>query len=286
MVRASFVSKITRLMMVVIAASSLLGAATISNARSAVAQPALNIWSAPAVSFVDDGTNQVIAIKAILETGNFVDIIRIIVDEGTPAEKVYEFEANGDLVSTDAGFMDVDCSATFLSDGYAIAESVIRCFLALDKSTFELGLRTTKVELVLDTGTFSDTNKFKLFAGPKTLADLVNKKFTAPSSVERGDTRSTFTTEANEGNRGVKGHWVKIYLSSDETLDEGDKVVGKKFVPFIGEGKTKVLDIDVTIPDSYPLGSEFFISMIDPENLEGEQDETNNDRTKATTLTT
>ncbi|MGI0014621.1 MAG: hypothetical protein ACREBU_14445, partial [Nitrososphaera sp.] len=63
-------------------------------------------------------------------------------------------------------------------------------------------------------------------------------------------------------------------------------VVGKRFVSFLGEGKTKTLHIEATIPFNYPLGPEFFISMLDTDNRVGEQDETNNDRTKATTVTT
>ncbi|MCI0559415.1 MAG: hypothetical protein MN733_13045 [Nitrososphaera sp.] len=286
MLLGTSISSFFRTTVVSFVAVVLLSASAISMARPAAADPALSIWSIPTISYIGDGMNQVIGVKAILETGNFVDIIRVIVDEGTLVEKVYEFEANGDETSTDAGFVDVFCSATFFSDGYALGESVINCKLVLDKSAFAAGLHPTKVELVLDIGTFSDTSKFRLLSSPTSLSDLVNKSFSAPSTAGRGDIKSTYTKEKNEGNRDARGHWVKIYLSSDTTLDVGDKVVGKRFVSFLGEGKTKTLLIEATIPGNYPLGPENFISMLDTDNRVGEQDETNNDRTKATTITT
>ena len=142
-------------------AFSLFGAAAMANIRSANADPAINIWSIPSISYKNDGMNQVIGLKALLETGNFVDVIRVIVDEGTANERVYEFEANGDDVSTDTGFVDASCKATFFSDGYAIGPSQIDCKLVLDKTTFTTGLHQAKMELVMDSGTFTDAIKPK-----------------------------------------------------------------------------------------------------------------------------
>jgi hypothetical protein len=265
-------------------AFSLFGAAIMSNARTASAAHAINIWSIPSISYVSDGMNQVIGVKALLETGDFVDVIRVIVNPTGDAH-VYEFEANGDEISTDDGFVDVFCKATFFSDGYAIGDSKIDCKLVLDKSEFGAGTHNTKMELVTGSGTFTDTSKFRLLSSPNSLADLVNESFTAPSTSKKGTIKTTFTRVENDGNRNAGGHWIRIYLSSDTTLSNEDKEVGRYFVSFLGEDKTRTFKIKATIPGNYATGPENYISFVDANNQIGEQDETNNQRTKATNIT-
>lgn len=267
-------------------AALLFGAASLSIVRPASASPSISIWSIPSISYKGDGMNQVIGIKALLESGDYVNVIRVIVDPGNLSEqKTYEFEANGDDVSADAGFVDVYCSATFFSDGYAIGDSKVECKLVLDKGSFDVGTHPIKLELVLDSGTYTDTSKFKLLASPDSLADLVNKSFSAPSTSHRGAIKSTFTKEKNEGNRNAQGHWIRIYLSPDSTLSQDDRMVGKYFVSFLGEGKTKTVNVKATIPGNYPTGPEYYISYVDADNQVGEQDETNNQKTKTTNIT-
>jgi hypothetical protein len=231
--------------------------------------------------------NQVIGVKALLETGNFVNTIRVIVDEGDgpPNERTYEFGADGDETSTDTGFIDVFCKATLFSNGYAIGPSEINCKLVLDKTTFTTGTHDIKVEVDLDTGTFSDTSKFRLLGNPSSLADLVNKRLTVPSNSPRGSIKSTFTQVENDGNRNARGHWIKIYLSSDTTLSPNDREVGRKFVSILGDDVTRTYKIRVTIPNGYPLGLERYISFVDANNQVGEQDEFNNQRTRSTIIT-
>ena len=104
MIHRHLFNSYARVALVGVLAFSLLGAAAMSNARPAAADPAINIWSIPSISYVGDGMDQVIGVKALLEVGSFVDVIRVLVDPGTANERVYEFEANGDFVSADAVF--------------------------------------------------------------------------------------------------------------------------------------------------------------------------------------
>jgi hypothetical protein len=279
------VTPYTKVTVVSLLAFALLGAGVLANARPASADPSINIWSIPSISHKFDGMNQVIGVKALLETGDFVDVIRVIVDPGTGEELVYEFEANGDEVSTDDGFIDVFCKATFFSNGYAIGPSKVDCKLVLDKDSFDVGTHPTRLELELDSGTFTDNSQFRLLSSPTSLADIENKSFTAPSTSKRGSIKSTFTQEKNDGNRNAEGHWIRIYLSSDTTLSQEDKEVGRYFVSFLGEGKTRTFNIKATIPGNYPTGPENYISFVDANNQIGEQDEFNNQRTKATNIT-
>ena len=130
--------------------------------------------------------NQVVGVKALLETGDFVEVIRVIVNP-TGDSHVYEFEANGDEISTDDGFIDVSCRATFFTDGYAIGPSEIDCKLVLDKSEFGAGTHNTRMELEMDSGTFTDTSKFRLLSSPNSLADLENRSFNVPATSRVGN---------------------------------------------------------------------------------------------------
>lgn len=286
MARSNKASRYATLALVSVLTFSLLGAAAMSAAKMASATPEVRLWAVPTKSLKADGMNQVVGVKAFLDNGNFVDSICVVVDEGTGEEKKYCFEGNGDDISSDPGFIDVFCKATFFSDGYAIGDAVIDCRLALDKDAFDVGTHPLKLYVNTDVGTFTKTSKFRLVTDPSVLSDLVNKEFTAPGSIGRGDIKPTFTKEKNEGDRGARGHWIKIYLSPDTSVDPQDKIVGKKWVSFLGKGKTKTHQIAVTVPSFYPLGPEKFISMVDAVNHVGEQDETNNKRTKSTTITT
>ena len=285
MLHSSSKASLLRIMTIGILSFVLLGSSVFIMAPAMAASPTVKTWAIPSISYIGDGKDQIIAIEAQLESGNFVIKIRVIVDQGTTNERSYEFRSNGTVLKPDVGFKSVECKEKRISDGYSIGKGNVKCRLHLDKTTFALGTHPVKVELVLDIGTFTDTTKFTLKGSPSGLADLVNKAFTAPSTARRGHTYTTVVTEKNEGAIGAGGHWVQVYLSGDAARDSGDKVVGQKYVSHIGKGATRVLSINVKIPNGYPLGPEVFISYVDSYDIIGESNESNNQQNKPTTIT-
>jgi hypothetical protein len=101
-----------------------------------------------------------IRIRAVLETGNSVDMIRITLDSGTADEKFYEFDINGRVIRADAGLADAHCNASFESDGYSVGPSVVDCNVALDKSVLAAGTHHIRSELVSEIGVFTDDSEF------------------------------------------------------------------------------------------------------------------------------
>jgi hypothetical protein len=274
-----------RILAVCVLSFALLGSSLFTMVSAQAASSKVKIWAVPTISFIDDGKDQIVKIHGKVETGNHVEEIRLIVDEGTPNEREYVFEADGTIISADDGLVSVECKSTIDSDGYAIGPGQIKCTVKLDKEEFGVGIHPIKVELVLDIGTLTDTAKFTLKAKKSNLADLQNQAFAARSTVERGDSYSVLVTEKNQGAIAAGGHWVKIYLSSNTNRDGGDVVVGQKYVPHIGKGAVKHHTINVNIPGGYPVGPEFFISYLYSENIIGESNEGNNQRNKAITVT-
>jgi CARDB protein len=285
-------SSYSRIGIISFVAFGLVSATALSNAIPAAAGAShLAIWSIPAISFIGDGTPQVLGVRTIVDPGEFVDHLKVVIDEGecrdltaevaSSCEKVYQFDANGDVIlPLGPGFVDVWCSATFFDDPYTIGESEIECRLTIDKEVFDVGQHTTKVYLYLASGTFTDTGKFTLKATTAGLADIVAKKFTAPNSADQGDIKRFKQKAKNEGDKNAKGFRWEVSLP-----DNGKKVIIWKWIPILKEGKTKVFWAKGIIPTGYPSGPDTFTSFLDAKNQVGEQDETNNKKTRSVLIT-
>lgn len=113
-------------------------------------------------SYVGDAKFLDIRIRAISETGNSIDMIRITLDDETAAEKVYELDISGKVIRADTGLADASCDASFRSDGYSIGPSVVDCNLFLDKSVLAAGTHQIKSELITEIGIFTDDSQLTL----------------------------------------------------------------------------------------------------------------------------
>ncbi len=141
----------------------LLGAGAISGVHPASADDVIRILPM-SPSYIGDATDQEIRIRAVLETGNSIDIIRITLDAGTASEKVYEFDINGKVIRADAGLAEAYCDASFRSDGYSIGPSVVDCNVVLDRSILAAGTYQIRSELVTEIGIFADDSELILLA--------------------------------------------------------------------------------------------------------------------------
>ena len=287
MLHSSNKASLLRIMTIGILSFALVGATALSVApTAAAASPSVKVYAIPTISYQNDGKYQVIAIDTQLEAGNHIDKITLWVDKGKTNERKYEFTADGTVITPGVGLVSVHCEAKMMSDGYAIHKTKDKCRVELDKTKFTIATHQVRGEVqITGLGTFSDTAFFTLKASKASLSDLVNKSFTAPSTAKRGHTYTTVVTEKNEGAIGAGGHWVKVYLSGNAARDSGDTKVGEKYVNYIGKGATRVLSISAKVPNSYALGPEFFVSYVDSENVIGEQNESNNERSQSTTIT-
>ena len=140
----------------------LLGLGAIPSLHPASAYPVIRILPTQP-SFASEALD-LISIRAILETGNSVDMIRITLDDGMAVEKVYEFDIDGKVIRADAGLSDAYCDARFRSDGYSIGPSVVDCNVVLDRSILAAGTHQIKSELVTEIGIFADDSELTLLA--------------------------------------------------------------------------------------------------------------------------
>jgi hypothetical protein len=117
----------------------------------------------------------------------------------------------------------------------------------------------------------------------------------APDTLIPGDTFNTKVTMTNIGNGKLSNSViVDLYLSTDQTFDAGDVLVGTNAVrtfvaPFgytrvfanrnqtsLAPGKSKTVTIKVTVPSNLVEGQYFLIAHVDGTELTPEPDELNN----------
>src|SRR5436309_14000460 len=116
MLHSSSKASLLRIMTIGFLSFALLGSSVFTMAPAMAAGPKVKTWAIPSVSFIGDGKDQIIAIEAQLESGNFVIKIKVIVDEGT-TQRSYEFRSDGTVLKPDVGFKSVECKEERVSDG-------------------------------------------------------------------------------------------------------------------------------------------------------------------------
>ena len=116
------------------------------------------------------------------------------------------------------------------------------------------------------------------------LWQLVAKFFGAPDNIKQDKKYSAFVKEANEGTGNAGEHMISIYLSSDNTLDAGDELVGEKEVDNLKSGKDRMVHVQFELADDADLGSAYLIVKVDGEDDVTESNEGNNDKSEAITV--
>jgi hypothetical protein len=260
------------------------GTGLMTSIQSAAAASSANLWAVPVNSRIDDGNFQILRLKFALDTGNPLDRIRITLDPGTLQEKVLEFDANGDIITADAAFVSVDGSVKIKTDGYSLTELSGKFKIAIDKTELTVGEHDALAEIITTGETVTDDAHFRLRAGSSGQADLVAKFFGAPDNVKQDKKYSAFVKEANEGTGNAGEHMVSIYLSSDNTLDSGDELVGEKEVNNLKSGKDRMVHVQFELPDDADTGAAYLIVKVDGDNDVSESSENNNSKSEAITV--
>ena len=260
------------------------GTGLMTSIQSAAAASSANLWAVPVNSRIDDGNFQILRLKFALDTGNPLDKIRITLDPGTLEEKVLEFDANGDILTADPAFVSVDGSIKIKTDGYSLTELSGKFKIAIDKTELTVGEHDALAEIITTGETVTDDAHFRLRAGSSGQADLVAKFFGAPDNIKQDKKYSAFVKEANEGTGNAGEHMISIYLSSDNTLDAGDELVGEKEVDNLKSGKDRMVHVQFELADDADLGSAYLIVKVDGEDDVTESNEGNNDKSEAITV--
>jgi hypothetical protein len=275
---------ILRISVMIFLTLGIAGAGLMTSIQSASAASSANLWAVPVNSRIDDGNFQILRLKFNLDTGNPLDLIRITIDQGTPDEKVLEFDGSGDIISADPAFVSVDGSITIKTDGYVLTKLSGKFKIAMDKEALGVGEHDAIAEIITTGETVTDDAHFRLRAGSSGQADLVAEFFGAPNNIKQDKKYNAFVKEANEGTGNAGGHTISVYLSSDNTLDAGDELVGEKSVNNLKSGKDRMVHVQFELPNDSDTGPAYLIVKVDGDDDISESSESNNTRPEAITV--
>jgi hypothetical protein len=226
----------------------------------------------PKESLVDDGSSQLLKLKFKLQEGDFLEMIRVSVD-GT---MVVEFDAEGTVLNASPAFEFVIGDVTMLSDGYAIGPAKGKFAIAMNKLALGEGEHEAVAEVILDGDILVADAEFELKPSEPALPDLVAKYLVAPTTIRKQLNYWTFTIERNEGTDDAKSHFVKLYLSKDNSLSPSDELLG-----LMGVGKLEVGDFDISpiqfkLEKKHATGMHTLFVKVDATDKVEEQSESNN----------
>jgi subtilase family serine protease len=115
--------------------------------------------------------------------------------------------------------------------------------------------------------------------------DLTVTTFTAPASIASGATAQVNSVVANQGGGAASASTLRVYLSTNQTLDSADVAVGSRTVAVLNPGQSDSGAVTITIPTGTAAGSYFLIAVADDGNVVPETNETNNTRVVSVTVT-
>ncbi|MBU6120555.1 T9SS type A sorting domain-containing protein [Hymenobacter sp. PAMC29290] len=122
---------------------------------------------------------------------------------------------------------------------------------------------------------------------PVVLPDLLLTQIGAsPSSVPAGGNLSLSATVANQGGGSAANSAVGYYLSTNQTLDASDILLGSSAGTSLAVSASATHQLVAAVPASVTPGAYYVLFMADPLNVVAESNETNNLASLAVTVTT
>lgn len=246
---------------------------------ASAASSMINLWAVPTNSCIDDGKLQFLRLKFTDTSGKALEKIRITLD-GT---RILEFDANGKVLFSDPAFVSVDGSTKVkleTEDGYLVVKQIKGKFkIGIDKTALSVGEHDALAEIFVEgqvTPTLSDEASFKLKDCESGKPDIKAEFYGAPNNIKQDKKYNTFFIERNIGTGNAGEHQVKVFLSSDDELDDDDVLVGEKNVNKLKKGNLKLVHVQIELPDDSDLGPMFLIAMADADEEQDEINENNN----------
>jgi subtilase family serine protease len=122
----------------------------------------------------------------------------------------------------------------------------------------------------------NESNNVKFSTAMKIGPDLIESATSIPTSAGAGFPLTVNDTVKNQGSNMAGTSTTSFYLSTNFTLDAGDKFLGSRNVPTLQPGQTNSGSTTVTIPADTALGQYFILVSADDGNNVQESAETNN----------
>jgi subtilisin family serine protease/subtilase family serine protease len=108
------------------------------------------------------------------------------------------------------------------------------------------------------------------------LSDLIVTAFSSPAAAAAGQTITLTDTTKNQGKGAADPSLTQFYLSTNNTLESSDVLLGARQVPALAPGASNPGSLTVTIPGGTAAGTWYVIAKADGDGTVVETSETNN----------
>ena len=108
------------------------------------------------------------------------------------------------------------------------------------------------------------------------LSDLIVSAFSSPAAAAAGQTITLTDTTKNQGKGAADPSLTHFYLSTNNTLESSDVLLGGREVPALAAGASHSGSLTVTVPGGTAAGTWYVIAKADGEGTVVETSETNN----------
>ena len=113
-------------------------------------------------------------------------------------------------------------------------------------------------------------------ASDEALPDFAVSSLTVPSAGGADSPLTLNETTRNQGPGPSEASATGYYISSNETLDAGDTLIGTRMVPALAPGASSAASVTVTLPAGLATGTWYIVAKADHADLLVEGQEGNN----------
>ena len=266
---------------IVAALALVIAASTFSYALPAASASSASIKAMPKVSSHDKGTSVYLQLRFVSDTANPIQKIRVVVDD-TPNPRILEFTPSGTIISGDPSvFLKVIGKTVFVDKdgyggGYGNGKVIGNFLVRVAKHPLSIGVHNTSMEVVLQGAPSLTANtSFTLTDPPVKSVDIVAKFLIANGNIGKNKEVHAVAVLTSEGNSSTGQFKTTLYLSTDSTLDSGDKAIGTESVGNMPAGSFRIVELGGHLPAN-THGSFYLIAMADSSNVVTESNESNN----------
>src|SRR3972149_985861 len=165
--------------------------------------------------------------------------------------------------------------SSILGGGSNSASTTVKLPATLSPGTYYIGAIADETNTNIE----SDETNNKAVSGAIAVTsgvDLVVSSISAPSSILTGVNVSISNTVANLGPGATATSFLRIYLSTDSTIDSSDTYLAQRSVSSILGGGSNSASTTVKLPATLSPGTYYIGAIADETNTNIESDETNN----------
>jgi subtilase family serine protease len=228
-----------------------------------------------------------IATPASVLVGNTISVSSIITNQGniTASSGIvgYYLSTNTTLQSTDI-LLDTSTSSNLAAGGSVSKTTNLTIPAGTAPGNYYILFVTDHTNVVTETNEDNNIATVSITVVAPTVDLALQATALSRTTITAGDTVSVTTTFHNYGNNAASSSYIHYYLSSNNTYESNDVLLGSIFESAVAAGTSESKITNLIIPANTGTGSYYLLLAADATNNIAESNETNNGNNIALTI--